>query len=56
VLTHWIVPTVECSLMTSVCSAIVTIVVSRIAAIPPMTSASTTLRTCGVRAPASPAG
>ena len=48
VLTHCIVPTVECNLSTSVCSAIVTIVVSRIAAIPPMISASAARRTSGV--------
>jgi hypothetical protein len=46
--THWIVPSVECSLTTSVWSARVTIVESRIAAIPPTISASTAFRTSGV--------
>jgi hypothetical protein len=45
--THWIVPSLECSLTTSVCSARVTIVESRIAAIPPTISASRAFRTCG---------
>ena len=47
-MTHWIAPYVECRLAASVCSAIVTIVESRIAAIPPTISASKTFRTCGV--------
>ena len=47
-MTHWIVPSVECSVTTSVCSARVTIVESRIAAIPPTISASSAFRTCGV--------
>jgi len=45
--THWIVPSLECSLSTSVWIARVTIVESRIAAIPPTMSASNTIRTCG---------
>jgi hypothetical protein len=46
--THWIVPSAECRLTTSVCSAMVTIVESRIAAIPPTISASKAFRTAGV--------
>ncbi len=46
-MTHWIVPSLECSLTTSVWIASVTIVESRIAAIPPTISASNTIRTCG---------
>ena len=52
-MTHWIAPSVECRLTTSVCSAMVTIVESRIAAIPPTISASRAFRTCGVSVAAS---
>jgi hypothetical protein len=47
VVTHWIVPSLEWSLTTSVCSARVTIVESRIAAIPPTISATSAMRTSG---------
>ncbi len=48
VVTHWIVPSVECSVTVSVCSARVTIVESRIAAIPPTISAKVAFRAWGV--------
>ena len=54
-MTHWTAPSVECSLTTSVCSAMVTIVESRIAAIPPTISASKAFRTSGVSFAASSA-
>jgi hypothetical protein len=47
VVTHWMFPSLECSLTASVCSARVTIVESRIAATPPTISASNAPRTCG---------
>ena len=54
-MTHPIAPSVECRLTTSVCSAIVTIVESRIAAIPPTISASNAFRTAGASFAASAA-
>ena len=54
-MTHWTAPSVECRLTTSVCSAMVTIVESRIAAIPPTTSASKAFLTAGVSFAASAA-
>nr|WP_319019162.1 TetR-like C-terminal domain-containing protein [Microbispora sitophila] len=47
VVTHWIVPAVECSFTASVWIASITIVESRIAAIPPTTSAISAFFTCG---------
>lgn len=47
VVTHWIVPVVVCSFTTNVWIASVTIVESRIAAIPPTSSAISAFFTCG---------